>query len=33
MMIAAYYAHGQAVFYYLIIFTVIMAVGLIIRKG
>ena len=32
MMIAAYYAHGQAVFYYLIIFAVIMAVGLIIRK-
>ena len=33
MMVAAYYAHGQAVFYYLIIFAVIMAIGLIIRKG
>jgi APA family basic amino acid/polyamine antiporter len=32
MMVAAYYAHGQAVFYYLIIFAVIMAIGLIIRK-
>lgn len=28
MMTAAYYAHGQAVLYYLIIFAVIMAVGL-----
>jgi len=33
MMVAAYYAHGQAVFYYLIIFAVIMAIGLIFRKG
>ena len=33
MMVAAYYAHGQTVFYYLIIFAVIMAIGVIIRKG
>lgn len=31
MVIAAYYAHGQAVFYYLIIFAVIMAIGLIVK--
>lgn len=33
MVVAAYYAHGQAVFYYLIIFAVIMAVGLIVNKN
>ncbi|HPF44983.1 MAG TPA: APC family permease [Syntrophomonadaceae bacterium] len=32
MVIAAYYAHGQAVFYYLIIFAAVMAVGMI-TKG
>ncbi|NMA13739.1 MAG: APC family permease, partial [Clostridia bacterium] len=31
MIIAAYYAHGKAIFFYLIIFTVIMAIGLIIN--
>lgn len=29
MVVAAYYAHGQAVFYYLIIFAVVMAIGLV----
>ncbi|EHQ90910.1 APC family permease [Desulfosporosinus youngiae] len=31
MVVAAYYAHGKAVGYYLIIFTVIMAIGIIIN--
>ncbi|AQS58632.1 hypothetical protein B0537_05755 [Desulforamulus ferrireducens] len=29
MVIAAFYAHGQAVLYYLVIFAVIMAIGII----
>lgn len=33
MVVAAYYAHGQAVFYYLIIFAVIMAIGMIVNKN
>lgn len=33
MVIAAYYAHGQAVFYYLIIFAVIMAIGMVMNKN
>jgi APA family basic amino acid/polyamine antiporter len=31
MVVAAYYAHGKAVGYYLIIFTVVMAIGIIIN--
>lgn len=29
MVVAAYYAHGEAVFYYLIIFAALMAIGMI----
>lgn len=32
MVVAAYYAHGQAVFYYLIIFAVLMVLGIIFYK-
>jgi len=32
MVIAACYAHGKAVFFYLIIFSVIMAIGMIINS-
>jgi len=33
MIVAACYAHGQAVFYYLIIFAVIMAAGMMVNKN